>query len=81
MRRFDEAIEAHQQAAAIFCELGDCHGEAEALRDLGTAMDMARRPGQAGIARAKAVEAFVAGGVSEAAEKMRAQLADRTDDA
>jgi hypothetical protein len=79
MRRFDEAIEAHQQAAAIFCELGDCHGEAEALRDLGTAMDLARRPGQAGIARA--VEAFVAGGVSEAAEKMRAQLADRTDDA
>jgi hypothetical protein len=79
MRRFDEAIEAHQQAAAIFCELGDCHGEAEALRDLGTAMDLARRPGQAGIARA--VEEFVAGGVSEAAEEMRAQLADRTDDA
>ena len=35
-RRFDEAITAHQQAAALFSELGDRHGEALALDNLGS---------------------------------------------
>ena len=42
MRRFDEAITAHQQALALFTELGDRHGEAVALNKLGAALQEAR---------------------------------------
>ena len=38
VRRFDEAITAHQQALALFAELGDRHGEARALTNLGGAL-------------------------------------------
>jgi hypothetical protein len=34
VRRFDEAITAHQDAAAIFRETGDRHGEGAALDNL-----------------------------------------------
>jgi hypothetical protein len=34
VRWFDEAIAAHQDAAAIFRETGDRHGEGAALRNL-----------------------------------------------
>jgi hypothetical protein len=37
MGRFDEAIQAHTQAAAVFRELGDHHSEAQALNDLSKA--------------------------------------------
>ena len=33
-RRFDDAITAHQEAAAIFQETGDSHGEEIALNNL-----------------------------------------------
>ena len=35
VRRFEEAITAHQDAAAIFRETGDRHGEGMALDNLG----------------------------------------------
>ena len=44
-RRFDEAITAHQQAAALSTELGDRHGEAAALSNLDNAL---KQSGQAG---------------------------------
>ena len=34
MRRFKEAISAHQEAAAIFRETGDRHSEGIALKNL-----------------------------------------------
>jgi tetratricopeptide (TPR) repeat protein len=38
VRRFEEAITAHQDAAAIFREVGDRHGEGRALGNLGLAL-------------------------------------------
>jgi tetratricopeptide (TPR) repeat protein len=38
LRRFGEAIEAHQQATAIYRETGDRHGEGMALNNLGLAL-------------------------------------------
>ena len=35
VRRFEEAITAHQDAAAIFRETGDRHSEGAALNNLG----------------------------------------------
>ena len=43
MRRFEEAITAHQDAAAIFRETGDRHGEGMALNNLGLALVEVRR--------------------------------------
>ena len=43
MRRFEEAITAHQDAAAIFRETGDRHGEGRALDNLGIALREVRR--------------------------------------
>jgi hypothetical protein len=44
VRRFDEAITARQQAAAIFGEIGDDrHGEGAAPGNLGAALRQARR--------------------------------------
>ena len=43
MRRFDEAITAHQRAAALFAELGDRHDEAVTLGNLGLGLGQARR--------------------------------------
>ena len=37
VRRFEEAITAHQDAAAIYRETGDRHRESSALEDLATA--------------------------------------------
>ena len=38
VRRFDEAITARQDAAAIYRETGDRHGEGRALTNLGVAL-------------------------------------------
>ena len=38
VRRFEEAIRAHQDAAAIFRETGDRHREGMALNNLGLAL-------------------------------------------
>ena len=43
MRRFEEAITAYQDAAAIFRETGDRHGEGMALTNLGAALVEVRR--------------------------------------
>jgi len=43
VRRFEEAITAHQDAAAIFRETGDRHGEGLALTNLGAALTEVRR--------------------------------------
>ena len=43
MRRFEEAITAYQDAAAIFRETGDRHGEGMALNNLGIALREAGR--------------------------------------
>jgi tetratricopeptide (TPR) repeat protein len=43
VRRIDEAITAHQDAAAIFQETGDRHGEGRALNNLGLALRGVRR--------------------------------------
>jgi hypothetical protein len=37
VRRFEEAVSAHQEAVAIFRETGDRHREARALDNLGQA--------------------------------------------
>jgi hypothetical protein len=43
VRRFEEAISAHQDAAAICRETGDRHGEGMALGNLGNALAGVRR--------------------------------------
>ena len=43
MGRFEEAITAYQDAAAIFRETGDRHGEGIALNNLGMALREVRR--------------------------------------
>ena len=43
MRRFEEAISAHQDAAAIYRETGDRHREGVALNNLGLALREVRR--------------------------------------
>jgi Flp pilus assembly protein TadD len=43
VRRFEEAITAHQDAAAIYRETGDRHGEGAALHSLGVALRKAGR--------------------------------------
>ena len=43
VRRFEEAISAHQDAAAIFRETGDRHGEGLALNNLGLVLREVRR--------------------------------------
>jgi hypothetical protein len=46
VRRFDEAITACQDAAAIFRDTGDRHGEGLALEGVGRALDKAGGPGK-----------------------------------
>ncbi|MFI9559803.1 tetratricopeptide repeat protein, partial [Nonomuraea endophytica] len=43
MRRFEEAIAAHQQDLIIFREVGDRHGEGMAWNNLGLALREVRR--------------------------------------
>jgi tetratricopeptide (TPR) repeat protein len=43
VRRFEEAISAHQDAAAIFLQTGDRHSEGRVLNNLGTALRAVRR--------------------------------------
>ncbi|MGD3107536.1 tetratricopeptide repeat protein [Streptomyces sp. YGL11-2] len=43
MRRFDEAITAHETARTVFHEQGDTHGEASAWNNLGLALSGVRR--------------------------------------
>jgi tetratricopeptide (TPR) repeat protein len=47
VQRFEEAIAAHQEAAAIFREAGDRRGEGWTLDNLGSVHYKMRRPAQA----------------------------------
>jgi tetratricopeptide (TPR) repeat protein len=58
VRRFEEAIAADQDAAAIYRETGDWHGEATALNNLGLALRQVRRFEEAITARQDAALAF-----------------------
>ncbi|MFI5828385.1 tetratricopeptide repeat protein, partial [Streptomyces sp. NPDC051578] len=58
VRRFNEAIDAHQQAAARFAELGDHDGEGRALNNLGTALQQVRRFDEAIDAHQQAAARF-----------------------
>ena len=46
VRRFDEAITAHQDAIAIYRETGDRHREGRALNDLGLALEQVGEAGR-----------------------------------
>jgi len=56
--RVEEAITAHQDAAAIFRETGDRHGEGRALGNLGLALGEAGRLGEAITAHQDAAAIF-----------------------
>ena len=58
MGRFGEAISAHQDAAAIFQETGDRHGEGMALNNLGLALQEVGRFGEAISAHQDAAAIF-----------------------
>ncbi len=57
-RRFGEAIRAHQDAAAIFQQTGDQHGQGSALTNLGDALRQAGRFEEAITAHQAAVAVF-----------------------
>ncbi|MFG2357731.1 tetratricopeptide repeat protein, partial [Streptomyces sp. NPDC048521] len=65
VRRFDEAIDAHQQAAARFTELGDNEGEGRALNNLGMALQQVRRFDEAIDAHQQAAARFTELGDNE----------------
>jgi tetratricopeptide (TPR) repeat protein len=58
LRRFDEAVVAHRDAAAIYQEVGDRHGEGGALNNLGLALRVVRRFDEAIAAHRDAAAAF-----------------------
>ena len=61
-RRFEEAITAHQDAAAIYRETGDRHREGMALTNLGLALREVGRFEEAITAGQDAAAAFRASG-------------------
>jgi tetratricopeptide (TPR) repeat protein len=68
VRRFDEAVTAYQQAAAIFVESGDRYGEGKALYNLGLALV---ETGDLHLARThwtQARDAFLGAGAADDAE-------------
>jgi tetratricopeptide (TPR) repeat protein len=58
MRRFEEAITAHEDAAAIFRETRDRHAEGDALNNLGLALKAVRRFSDAITAHQEAAAIF-----------------------
>ncbi|MGD3107537.1 tetratricopeptide repeat protein [Streptomyces sp. YGL11-2] len=54
MRRFDEAITAHETARTLFHEQGDTHGEATAWNNLGTVLRAQQRFHEAATAGERA---------------------------
>jgi tetratricopeptide (TPR) repeat protein len=58
VRRFEEAVTAHQDAAAIFRETGDRHREGMALNNLGLALRGVRRFEEAVTAHQDAAAIF-----------------------
>jgi len=58
VRRFEEAVTAHEEALQICRDLGDCHGEGGALDNLGIALRKVRRFEEAIAACQDAVQIF-----------------------
>ena len=77
VRRFDEAITAHQQAGDIYRETGDRHGEGMALGNLGLALRNTGCIAEARRCWVQAAEAFADSGSAEEVAAIRALL-DRT---
>jgi tetratricopeptide (TPR) repeat protein len=74
VRRFDEAITANQQAAAIFVETGDRYSEGQARYNLGLAL---AETGDLHLARThwtQARDAFLGAGATDDAETVRNHL-------
>jgi Flp pilus assembly protein TadD len=59
VRRFEEAITAYTQAAAIYVEAGDRHGEGMTLNNLGLAQREVRRFEEAITAHTQAAAIYV----------------------
>ena len=76
MRRFEEAISAHQDAAAIFRETGDRHSEGQALDNLGDAYQEMKQPGRATDCWRAAAEAMRDVGDHEEATRLEQQAAN-----
>jgi len=74
VRRFDEAITAHQQAAGIFGETGDRHGEGQTLGNLGLALRDTGCVAEATRCWVQAAEAFADSGSAEDVAAVRALL-------
>ena len=75
MRRFEEAITAHQQAGEIYRETGDGYGRAETLENLG---GVHADTGQTGLARralGEAVTLYEAVSADRDAARIRERLA------
>ncbi len=77
MRRFEETIRAHQDAAAIYRETGDRHGEGTALTNLAYAYQDMRQPGRAAACWRDAAAAMRDAGEHEEAARLE-QLATNT---
>ena len=58
LRRYDEAVTAHQDAAAIFRQVGDRHGEGNVLNNLGLALHGLYRDDEAVTAHQDAAAIF-----------------------
>ena len=69
-RRFEEAISAHQDAAAIYRETSDRHGEGMALGNLGGVYQEMGQPGRATECWRAAAEAMRDAGDDEEAARL-----------
>jgi tetratricopeptide (TPR) repeat protein len=76
VRRFDEAITAHQTARDIFQETGDRHREAGAWNNLGIAFREMRRFDEARHCWSEAARAYLETGDNERANATRRELDD-----
>jgi|GEM_PF-4150091 len=75
VRRFDEAITAHQKAGDIFREVGDHYGHAQTLVNLGRVHAELDDPDRARRAWADAIGLYSAVGADDEAARVRQQIA------
>ena len=76
MRRFEEAISACRDAAAIYRETGDRHGEGTALNNLAVAYWEIGQPGRAAACGREAAAAMREAGALEEAARLEQQVAN-----
>lgn len=75
MRRFDDAITAHQQSIAIYAELHDDYGHARTLKNLGLLHAALEQPEPARRAWTRAAELYTVAGADEDADRVRQKIA------